>query len=163
MTPVQTALLSGTFALSGVLIAQFIVLLLARRNDRRRSDPELLSQCAKFSSAAGRFKREITTTPREDWNLDSLDALDDAADSIDIIGTPEIERAAEQFVGFVPLVLDPEAHGVDADRAMQRIFDSHRLFIDAVRCHFHKPPKEFVAVPIIKRPSSPDQKRLQAD
>ena len=98
--------LSGVFALIGVSIAQGIVLYLARKNERRRSDPELLKQCATFSSAAGRFKREIATKPRNDWDLDCLDALEDAADSIDIIGTPEIERAAERLIGYVPLVLD---------------------------------------------------------
>jgi hypothetical protein len=104
----QTALLSGVFVLAGVLIAQGIVLYLARRTDRRRSDPELLKQCAKFSSAAGRLKREITTKPRNEWDLDYLDALEEAADSIDIIGTPKIEDAVDRLIGYVPLVLHPE-------------------------------------------------------
>jgi hypothetical protein len=69
------------------LTAQGIVLYLARRTDRQRSDPELLKQCAKFSSAAGRFKRDIATKPREEWDLSSLDDLEDASDAIDIIGT----------------------------------------------------------------------------
>jgi hypothetical protein len=159
----QTALLTGSFALTGVLIAQCIVLLLARRSDRRRSDPELLKQCARFSSAAGRFKRDIATKPREDWDFASLDALEDAADSIDIIGTPEIERAAERLIGYVPLALEPEAFGVDAKTARKGIFDSHRDFTDAVRKHFHKPPKEHNAVPIIQRPNSSERKPRKAD
>lgn len=150
----QTPLLSGLFALVGVLIAQGIVLYLARRTDRRRSDPELLKQCAKFSSAAGQLKREIATKPRSKWELDCLDALEEASDSINIIGTPEIEDAVDRFIGYVPLLLDPGKHGANAERARQGIFDSHRIFIDAVRHHFHKPPKVFKAVPIIMRPGA---------
>ena len=159
----QTALLSGIFTVTGVLIAQGIVLYLARRTDRRRSDPELLKQCAKFSSAAGRFKRDVATKPRDDWDLSSLDALEDAADSIVIIGTPEIESAAERLIGYIPLALEPEKFDMDAKRVHQGLFASHREFIDAVRKHFHKPPKVYVAVPIIKRPRSRDQKPPEAD
>ncbi|WP_027500796.1 hypothetical protein [Rhodococcus sp. UNC363MFTsu5.1] len=159
----QIALLSGAFALTGVLIAQCIVLLLARRTDRRRSDPELLKQCAKFSSAAGRFKRDISTKPREDWDFGALDMLEDASDSIDIIGTPEIERAAERLIGYVPLVLEPEVYGVDPKDARRGIYDAHREFTGAVRKYFHKPPKVYMAVPIIERPNSSGQKQLQAD
>ncbi|MCT6736534.1 MULTISPECIES: hypothetical protein [Rhodococcus erythropolis group] len=159
----QTALLSGAFALAGVLIAQTIVLLLARRNDRRRSDPELLKQCAKFSSAAGRFKRDVATKARGDWNFSSLDDLEDAASSLQIIGTPEIEQAAERLIGYVPLVLDPKAYDVDPQAATAGIFNSHREFTDAVRKHFHKPPKEYKAVPIIRRPGPSDQRQLQVD
>lgn len=72
--------------------------------DWRRSDPELLKQCAAFSSAAGRFKRDIATKPRDEWDLSSLDVLEEASDSIDIVGTPEIESAAERMIGYVPLV-----------------------------------------------------------
>ena len=153
-TNLSGPLLSGFFALIGVLIAQCIVLYLARRTDRRRSEPELLRQCAIFSSAAGRFKREVVTKPRVDWNLDCLSELEEAADSIVIIGTPEIEGAAERFIGFIPLILDPERSKEDKERARQGIFDSHRLFIDAVRKQFHKQPKEYRAgaVPIIVRP-----------
>jgi hypothetical protein len=64
LTSMQTALLSGVFVLAGVLIAQGIVLYLAGRTDRRRSDPELLKQCAIFSSAVGRFKRQLATKSR---------------------------------------------------------------------------------------------------
>ncbi|MEH3141311.1 MAG: hypothetical protein PGN37_14270 [Mycobacterium kyogaense] len=148
----QTALLSGLFALVGVLIAQGIVLYLARKNERRRSDPELLKQCAAFSSAAGRFKRDIATKPREEWDLQCLDKLEEAADSIDIIGTPEIERAAERLIGYVPLVLHPQRFDHDEESAVQGIFDSHREFVSAVRTYFHKAPKEHRAVPIIERP-----------
>jgi hypothetical protein len=158
-----TPLLSGLFALIGVLIAQGIVLYLARRTDRRRSDPELLKQCAIFSSAVGRLKREITTKPRNEWDLDCLDALEEAADSIDIIGTPEIEDAVDRLIGYIPLVLNPEQFEVSADRAHQGVFDSHREFIAAVRQYFHKPPKQHKAVPIIERPRSRDKKPLEAD
>lgn len=51
-----TPLLSGIFALIGVSIAQLIVLRLAHKNDLRRSEPELLKQCAEFSAACGRLK-----------------------------------------------------------------------------------------------------------
>lgn len=152
MTPIQSALLTGTFALTGVLIAQCVVLLLARQNERRRSDPELLKQCAAFSSAAGRFKRDIATKPREDWDLSALDALEEASDSINIIGTPEIESAVERLIGYVPLVLEPGQFNVNEQEAIQRIFDSHRQFVAAVREHFHKPPKIHRAVPILERP-----------
>jgi hypothetical protein len=148
---ISTPLLSGLFALVGVLIAQGIVLYLARRTDRQRSDPELLKQCAKFSSAAGRFKRDGATKARDDWDLSSLDDLEDASDAIDIIGTPEIERAAERLIGFVPLLLRPERDSADEKIARKGIFDSHREFTDAVRKYFHKPAKVFMAVPIIDR------------
>lgn len=154
----QTALLTGSFALTGVLIAQCIVLLLARRNDRRRSDPELLKQCAAFSSAAGRFKRDIATKPRDEWDLSALDSLEEASDSIDIIGTPEIESAAERLIGYVPLVLEPKRFNVEEQDAVQGIFDSHRQFVAAVRKHFHKPPKVHQAVPILVRPRAVEEK-----
>ncbi|SLG36767.1 hypothetical protein [Mycobacteroides abscessus] len=159
----QTAVLSGLFALIGVLIAQGVVLFLARKNERRRSDPELLKQCAAFSSAAGRFKREIATRPRDDWDLDCLDALEEAADSITIIGTPEIEDAVDRFIGYIPLVLNPERFEVSLSEVRQGIFDSHRTFIDAVRRYFHKPPKTYKAVPIIKRPNRLGPKSENSD
>lgn len=148
----QTALLSGLFALIGVLIAQGIVLSLARKNERRRSDPELLKQCAAFSSAVGRFKRQIATMPREQWDLDCLGELEEAADSIMIIGTPEIEDAVDRLIGFIPMVLNPKRYEGRSDEARQGVFDSHRVFVDSVREYFHKPPKVYKAVPIIRRP-----------
>jgi hypothetical protein len=161
---VEAVIISAAVALIGVLIAQSIVLILARRNERRRSDPELLKQCAAFSSAAGRFKRDVATKPREEWDLSALDALEEASDSIDIIGTPEIELAAEKLIGYIPLALNPEAFGDDAEKvARQGIFDSHRQFVAAVRNHFHKPPKVHRAVPILQRPPAVQKAPESAD
>ncbi|NIL83208.1 hypothetical protein RhoFasGS6_00554 [Rhodococcus fascians] len=148
----QTALLSGLFALIGVLIAQGVVLWLARRTEKKRTDPELLKQCAMFSAAAGRFKRDIATKPRNDWDLSSLGSLEEASDSIDIIGTPAIERAAEKVIAIIPLLLDHEKFGVDYNETSSQLFAAHRHFTDAVRIHFGKPPKVYMAVPIITRP-----------
>jgi hypothetical protein len=128
------------------------------------SDPELLKQCAIFSSAAGRLKRETRTKPRDEWDLDCLDALEEASDSITIIGTPKIEDAVDRLIGYVPLVLYPEQFpNESADEARKSIFDSHRIFIDAVREYFQKPPKVYKAVPMIQRPRSPGSKPVQAD
>lgn len=147
----DTALLSGIFALVGVLIAQTIALTLAWRADRRRSDPELLRQCAWFSSSAGRFKRDVTTKSREDWDLTALTDLEAAGDSIAIIGTPEIERAAERLIGSIAVVMAARTDGDELKLASKEIFDSHREFTDAVRQYFHKPPKTFRAVPMLRQ------------
>ena len=159
----EAVLISGAVALTGVLIAQSIVLILARRNDRRRSDPELLKQCAAFSSAAGRFKRDIATKPRDEWDLSSLDALEEASDCIDIIGTPEIELAADQLIGFIPLVLQPEAFDVDEKTARRNVFEAHMQFVAEVRKYFHKPPKVHRAVPILQRARSTEKQPRKSD
>ncbi|GAB5900758.1 hypothetical protein OKHIL_65670 [Mycolicibacterium mageritense] len=99
----------------------------------------------------------------DDWDLDCLDALEEAADSITIIDTPEIENAVDRFIGYIPLVLNPERFEVSLSEVRQGIFDSHRTFIDAVRRYFHKPPKTYKSVPIVKRPNRLDPKSGNGD
>jgi hypothetical protein len=151
----QTPLLAGAFALVGVLIAQCVVLWLARRIERNRSEPELLRQCAAFSVATGRLKREFATASGEP-DLSAIDDLDAASDAIDIIGTPEIEAAATAVIGSLPMLIQPGQH-VDEDRqqSLRRLFDAHMAFVAACREHFDKPPKVHVATPILVRPSRP--------
>lgn len=151
----QTPLLTGGFVLVGVLIAQGVVLWLARRNDRNRSEPELLRQCAAFSVATGRLKREFVTSPANP-DLSAIGDLDAASDAIDIIGTPEIEEAATAVVGSIPLLIQPgRLPDEDRDESLQGLFDAHRAFVAACRKHFDKPPKAHVATPILVRPSRP--------
>src|SRR5215212_4079565 len=92
----QTPLLAGAFALVGVLIAQSIVLYLARKNDRRRSDSELLKHCALFSAACGRLKRELTYSEPEDRDYSCLDDLEAAHEALNILAPNEIDKAAER-------------------------------------------------------------------
>ncbi|CUR59088.1 hypothetical protein NOCA2570018 [metagenome] len=152
----QTPLLAGAFALVGVLIAQCVVLWLARRNERNRSEPELLRQCSAFSVATGRLKREFVTSP-DAPNLSAIGDLDAAADAIDIIGTPDIEAAATAVIGSLPMLIQP-GRFVDEDRqeSLHRLFSAHMAFIAACRQHFNKPPKVHVATPILVRPPKPD-------
>jgi len=151
----QTPLLAGAFALVGVLIAQCVVLWLARRNDRNRSEPELLRQCAAFSVATGRLKREFVTSP-DAPDLSAIDDLDAASDAIDIIGTPDIEAAATAVIGALPMLIQPGKF-VDEDRqeSLRHLFRAHMAFVAACREHFNKPPKEHVATPILVRPPKP--------
>jgi hypothetical protein len=143
----QVPVLTGSFALVGVLIAQSIVLWLARRNDRRRSEPELLKQCAAFSVAAGRLKAQISQS--DDPDLSAIDDVEAAADAIIIIGTPALEDAIETFIGRVPVAIAPEKFGVDAEEAARDLFTAHRDFIDAARKHFNRPPKVYKATPML--------------
>jgi hypothetical protein len=83
----HTPVLAGVFALVGVLIAQSVALWLARRSDRRRADPELLKQCAAFSAAAGRLKRELALRS-DSPDLSCIADLDAASDAIDLIARP---------------------------------------------------------------------------
>jgi hypothetical protein len=151
----HTPLLAGAFALIGVLIAQCVVLWLARRNERNRSEPELLRQCAAFSVATGRLKREFATSPHAP-NLSAIDDLDAASDAIDIIGTPDIEAAATAVIGALPMLIQP-GRFADEDRqeSLQRLFQAHMAFVAACRVHFSKPPKVHVATPILVRPPKP--------
>ncbi|MFC8042967.1 hypothetical protein [Nocardia sp. NPDC057353] len=148
--------LTGIFALIGVLLAQVVVLRIAQRNDRRRSDPELLKQCAAFSSAVGRLKREVSLTPRSVWDLSCLTDLEAAADSILIIGTPEIGDAVDAVISCIPMILSPEDFEHQEERSQRHLFAMHRRFTDEVRRHFGKPPKIYVAVPMIQRPGPPE-------
>jgi hypothetical protein len=150
-----TPLLSGAFALVGVLIAQSIVLYLARRNDSRRSEPELLKHCATFSAACGRIKREFALNSPEERKLDdSIMQLESSLDAIAIIGTPEIETAAEKFVGLVPLIFEFEKRTdtVRLEDTLSALFQAHMKFVAAVRAHFDRPEKIHVAVPMIEIP-----------
>src|SRR5258708_15422567 len=147
-------LLSGIFALVGVLIAQGVVLYLARRNDKRRSEPELLRHCAEFSAACGRLKRELSLRNPADRDMSYIRQLDASLDALTIIATPEIEDAAERFVGMLQTTLDAEASGNQAehDKCMSELFRAHMQFTDAVRKHFNRPRKVYVAVPMIDVP-----------
>jgi hypothetical protein len=149
-----TPLLSGIFALTGVLIAQLIVLYLARRNDNRRSEPELLKHCATFSAACGELKREFALKRPEERNLSSISQLESSYDAIEIIGTPEIEMAAERFIGIVPLIFHYEKHddknGLEESKS--QLFQAHMQFVAAVRAHFNRPEKIHRAVPMIEIP-----------
>lgn len=93
-----TPLLSGLFALIGVLIAQGVVLYLVRRNDKRRSEPELLKHCAEFSAACGQLKRELSLKDPAARDLSSISQLDTSLDALTIIATPDIENAAERLL-----------------------------------------------------------------
>jgi hypothetical protein len=103
-----TPLLSGAFALVGVLIAQGVVLYLANRNEKRRSEPELLRQCAVFSAACGRLKNELQLKDRLARNLSCLDDLEASHDALMIIASNEIDTAAEGVIGVIPLIFDAE-------------------------------------------------------
>jgi hypothetical protein len=148
-------LLSGIFALVGVLIAQGVVLYLAHRNDKRRSEPELLRHCAEFSAACGKLKRELSLREHADRNLDCIGDLDSSYDALIIIGTPEIEEAAERFIGLIPLVFDAETTGntEEHNKIMRRLFWAHTEFIDAVRAHFNRPKKIYMALPMLDVPN----------
>lgn len=145
----QTPLLAGAFALIGVLIAQAIVLWLARRSERNRSEPELLRQCAAFSVAAGKLKREFSQ--RADApDLSAIAELEAAADALDIIGTPEIEDAVRDVVGAIPLVMYPGRYtDEDRDASLRRLFRAHMAFVATCRTHFDKPPAEHKATPML--------------
>src|ERR1022692_3564074 len=98
----STPLLSGLFALVGVLIAQGVVLYLASRNDKRRSEPELLKHCAVFSAACGRLKNELALKKHADRDLSCLDVLEASHDALMIIAPPEIDSAAESVISVIP-------------------------------------------------------------
>ena len=102
----QTPLLAGACALLGVLIAQLVVLRIARRNERNRSEPELLRQCAAFSVATGKLKREFARRPSTP-NLAAIEDLEAAADALDIIGTDALQDAAREVIGVMPLLTEP--------------------------------------------------------
>jgi hypothetical protein len=149
-----TPLLSGVFALIGILIAQGIVLYLARRTDRRRSEPELLRHCANFSAVCGQLKRELALKKPIDRDMSGVRQLEESYDALIIIGTPEIEQAAERFIGMFQIVLIAEDAGDDAeqDRALTEMFKAHTRFIDSVRKHFNRPKKAYMAMPMIQVP-----------
>jgi hypothetical protein len=145
----QTPLLAGAFALVGVLIAQGIVLWLARRTERNRSEPELLRQCAAFSVATGKLKREFAQRP-DGPNLGAIADLEAASDALDIIGTPEIEDAARDVVGAIPLLMHPGRYAhEDREASLDRLFRAHTVFVAACRAHFDKPPHEHMAMPML--------------
>lgn len=156
-----TPLMSGLFAFIGVLIAQGVVLFLAHRNDKRRSEPELLKHCAEFSAACGRLKRELSLKSAADRDLSSISQLDASHDALIIIATPEIEHAAERFIGVLQIVLDEEAAGNQAEhrKHLSGLFQAHMQFSDAVRKHFNRPEKVYMAVPMIQVPQSSPPKR----
>jgi hypothetical protein len=146
--------LTGCFALIGVLIAQGVVLYITRRNDKRRSEPELLKHCANFSAACGRLKRELALKKPEDWDLSCLDQLNASSDALVIIATPEIEDAAEKIEGIIQLVFmaHEETNKTDFDEQLSRLFRAQMRFTDTVRKHFNRPKKVYMAVPIIRPP-----------
>ena len=152
----STPLLRGLFALIGVLIAQVVVLYLARRNDMRRSEPELLKHCAEFSAACGRLKRELSLQDAADRDLSSISQLDASLDALTIIATPEIENAAERFVGMLQIVINEEAAGnqTEHDKYLSELFRAHMAFTGAVRKHFNRPEKVYMAVPMIQIPQN---------
>ena len=156
-----TPLISGLFALIGVLIAQGVILCLARRNDKRRSEPELLKHCAEFSAACGRLKRELSLKSAADRDLSSISQLNASHDALIIIATPEIEHAAERFIGLLQIVLDDEASGNEEEhrKHLSGLFQAHRQFTDAVRKHFNRPEKVYVAMPMIQVPEGKPPRR----
>jgi undecaprenyl pyrophosphate synthase len=125
-----TPVLSGIFALTGVLIAQSIVLYLARRTNRRRSDIELLKHCALFSAACGRLERELALKTPNEWDYKCLDDLEAASDAINISAPPEIEKAAEHVVGWIPLAIEEQSRReIDQEsnpRRLRRTSSLHR-------------------------------------
>jgi hypothetical protein len=150
-----TPLMSGVFALTGVLIAQGVVLRLARRNELRRSEPELLKHCAAFSAACGQIKREIALKASGERDLSVIELLQSSFDAIEIIGTPEIESAAEKFIGAIPMILHYEEAGAKRDlveEAKTELFQAHMKFVASVRAHFGRPEKIHVAVPMLEVP-----------
>ena len=138
-----TPLLSGGVCACRRIDCSRNISYLAHRNDRRRSEPKLLKQCADFSAACGRLKRELSTKKPEGRDLGDVRQLEGSHDALIIIGTPEIESAAERFIGMLQIVLDTERSG-DAsghDEALSGLFTAHRKFIDSVRKHFNRPKK----------------------
>jgi len=145
----QTPLLAGAFALLGVLIAQLVVFGIARRNERNRSEPQLLIQCAAFSVATGRLKREFARRPNTP-NLAAVEDLEAAADALDINGTDALQDAAREVIGVMPLLIEPgkftEEH---FDDSLKRLFYAHMAFKAACRKHFDKPEAVHKATPML--------------
>ena len=145
----QTPLLAGAFALLGVLIAQIVVLRIARRNERNRSEPELLRQCAAFSVATGKLKREFARRPSTP-NLAAIEDLEAAADALDIIGTDALQDAAREVIGVMPLLTEPgEFTKKDFDSSLKRLFYAHIAFKGACRKHFDKPEAVHKSTPML--------------
>jgi hypothetical protein len=127
--------LSGVFALFGVLIAQGVVLYLANRNEKRRSEPELIRQCAIFSSACGRLKNELQLKEPSIRNFACIDDLETSHEALTIIAPNEIDAAAEGIISVIPVIFHAEKFGDTANREkyMSQLFLAHRIFIDTVR------------------------------
>jgi len=125
-----------------------------REERERRSEPELLRHCADFSAACGRIKRELALKKPTDRDLSCVSQLEAANDALAVIGTPEIENAADRFVGMLQATLMDEAAGnlSEHEKDLSELFKAHMQFTAAVRKHFDRPPKVHVAVPMIQVP-----------
>jgi hypothetical protein len=133
---------------------QSVVLWTYRRNERRRIDPELLRQCAAFSVAVDRLKRELHFGTADRPELTKhLDALDAAAASLTIIGSDDIQQVVDEIVGDIASVLFAERRGDDAERdeALTRVFEKQMEFTQVVRKYFGQLPRLHRAVPMIDR------------
>lgn len=155
----RTPVLTGIFALIGVLIAQCVVLYLALRAERRRADPELLKHCAAFAAAAGHVYRTQTRafSRRDQDELDLtpvLDQLETAWDSISIVATPGIESAASTVMEHVAVATGREVTRADREIARRLLASSHDDFVNAVRRHLKKGSRVSYALPMIGTVSS---------
>jgi hypothetical protein len=125
-----------------------------REERERRSEPELLRHCADFSAACGRIKHELALKGPADRDLSCVSQLEAANDALTVIGTPEIENAADRFVGMVQITIMTEEAGniPEHEKVLSELFKAHMQFTAAVRKHFDRPPKVHVAVPMIQVP-----------
>lgn len=125
-----------------------------REERERRSEPELLKHCADFSAACGRIKRELALKKPTNRDFSCIPQMEAACDALAVIGTPEIETAADRFVGIfqATLMSEASANRSEHEKCLSELFVAHMQFIAAVRKHFDRPPKVYVAVPMIQIP-----------
>jgi hypothetical protein len=143
-----------TITFVGIIIAQCVLLYIARHNDKRRADPELIKQCTQLSMALGRFKREMARSP-SDRDPAYLEDLESALYSIALMAPTEIDEAATIVIHKVNSLLEVEAALLKSEtkKNIQKYKDAasevthyQKAFINVVRDFLGKPEKIYYPV-----------------